>query len=168
VNDDYVWVIDDDRSIRWVVEKAFKQADIQVTCFESADEALELIRSNAIPPDAIVSDIRMPGSDGLALLKQLKQQQTETPVLIMTAFSDLDSTVSAFEDGAYEYISKPFDVDEVIAKTRRACQAYRERRNNEQHNSSTVNHENTDTGHTPSIQEPAPELLGESARELPF
>jgi len=127
VNEEYIWVIDDDRSIRWVLEKAFKQADMNVTCFESADEALEMIRSNAIPPDAIVCDIRMPGSDGLALLKQLKQQQTDTPVLIMTAFSDLDSTVSAIEGGAFEYISKPFDVDDVIDKTRRACQTHREK-----------------------------------------
>ena len=127
MNEEYVWVIDDDRSIRWVLEKAFKQADINVTCFESADEALEMIRSNAIPPDAIISDVRMPGSDGLALLKQLKQQQTDTPVLIMTAFSDLDSTVSAIEGGAFEYIPKPFDVDDVIDKTRRACQVHREK-----------------------------------------
>ncbi len=76
MNEEYVWVIDDDRSIRWVLEKAFKQAEIQVTCFESADEALDMVRSNALPQDAIISDIRMPGSDGLALLKQLKQQQT--------------------------------------------------------------------------------------------
>jgi len=129
VSGDYVWVIDDDRSIRWVLEKAFKQADIEVSSFESADEALAMARSNAVPPDAIISDIRMPGSDGLDLLKQLKQQQSDLPVLIMTAFSDLDSTVSALEGGAFEYIPKPFDVDDVIEKTRRACQTHREKRN---------------------------------------
>lgn len=128
MNEEHVWVIDDDRSIRWVLEKAFKQADIDVTCFETADEALEMIRANALPPDAIISDIRMPGSSGLGLLKQLTQQEAETPVLIMTAYSDLDSTVSAMEGGAFEYIPKPFDVDDVIEKTRRACQAHRQKR----------------------------------------
>lgn len=161
MNEEYIWVIDDDRSIRWVLEKAFKQADMNVTCFESADEALEMIRSNAIPPDAIVCDIRMPGSDGLALLKQLKQQQTDTPVLIMTAFSDLDSTVSAIEGGAFEYISKPFDVDDVIDKTRRACQTHREKlislhriQENPENNDSHNNADNNDD---------APTLLGDSA-----
>ncbi len=163
MNDEYVWVIDDDRSIRWVLEKAFKQANMQVTCFESADEALEMVRANAIPPDAIISDIRMPGSDGLALLKQLKQQQTDTPVLIMTAFSDLDSTVSAIEGGAYEYIPKPFDVDDVIAKTRRACQSHREKRTNGQTavSSSTVQSEKSTNGEF--NVEAAPVLLGDSA-----
>jgi len=161
VNEDYVWVIDDDRSIRWVLEKAFKQADMQVTCFESADEALEMIRSNAIPPDAIISDIRMPGSDGLALMKQLKQQQTDTPVLIMTAFSDLDSTVNAIEGGAFEYIPKPFDVDDVITKTRRACQSHREQR---EALTSSNSSPTPASSLSSSVQEQskAPALLGES------
>lgn len=126
MNEDYVWVIDDDKSIRWVLEKAFKQAGMQVTTFESADEALQLIRDNAIPPNAVISDIRMPGSDGLSLLKQLKSVHPELPILIMTAFSDLDSTVAAFEEGAFEYIAKPFDVDTVIERTQRACALQRE------------------------------------------
>jgi two-component system nitrogen regulation response regulator GlnG len=121
MSDEYIWVIDDDQSIRWVLEKALKQAGMQVSSFDSADEVLQLVRDNAIPPDAIISDIRMPGSDGLTLLKQLKSSHPDTPVLIMTAFSDLDSTVSAFESGAFEYIPKPFDVDAVIEQTRRAC-----------------------------------------------
>lgn len=126
MNNDYVWVIDDDKSIRWVLEKAFKQADMEVTSFESADEAMQLIRENAIPPSAVISDIRMPGSDGLSFLKQLKTVHPELPILIMTAFSDLDSTVTAFEEGAFEYISKPFDVDSVIERTQRACELKRE------------------------------------------
>jgi len=159
VNQDYVWVIDDDRSIRWVLEKAFKQANMHVTCFESADDALELVRSNAIPPDVIISDVRMPGSDGFALLKQLKQQQNDTPVLIMTAFSDLDSTVSAFDGGAYEYISKPFDVDEVIAKAQRASQAHRE---NRAQKARTLK-KNVATQNPLELKaQEAPELLGDS------
>ncbi len=124
----YVWVIDDDQSIRWVLEKALKQEQMQVSTFESADEALQLLRDNAIPPDAIISDIRMPGSDGLSLLKQIKSTHPDTPILIMTAYSDLDSTVAAFEGGAFEYIPKPFDIDEVIEQTRRACTLQHERR----------------------------------------
>ncbi len=126
MNNDYVWVIDDDKSIRWVLEKAFKQADMQVTTFESADEALQLVRENSIPPNAVISDIRMPGSDGLSLLKQLKSVHPDLPILIMTAYSDLDSTVTAFEEGAFEYIAKPFDVDSVIERTQRACLLQRE------------------------------------------
>ena len=121
MSDEYVWVIDDDQSIRWVLEKTFKQAGMRVNTFESADEALDVMRGNAIAPDAIISDIRMPGTDGLSMLRRLKGTHPDTPVLIMTAFSDLDSTVSAFEGGAFEYIPKPFDVDAVIEQTRRAC-----------------------------------------------
>lgn len=126
MNDEYVWVIDDDKSIRWVLEKALKQANMEVTTFETADEALQLIRDNAIPPNAVISDIRMPGSDGLSLLKQLKAAHPDLPILIMTAFSDLDSTVTAFEEGAFEYIAKPFDVDKVIERTQRACELQRD------------------------------------------
>lgn len=123
MTEEYVWVIDDDQSIRWVLEKALKQANMQVSVFESADEALEALGANALIPDAIISDIRMPGSDGLSFLQQFKEKNPDVPVLIMTAFSDLDSTVTAFERGAFEYIPKPFDVDEVIEQTRRACDA---------------------------------------------
>ena len=121
MSDEYVWVIDDDQSIRWVLEKTLRQAGMQVNAFESADEALEAMRGNALAPDAVISDIRMPGSDGLSLLKQFKTTHPDTPVLIMTAFSDLDSTVSAYEGGAFEYIPKPFDVDTVIEQVKRAC-----------------------------------------------
>ena len=121
MSDEYVWVIDDDQSIRWVLEKTLRQAGMQVNTFESADEALEAMRENALAPDAVISDIRMPGSDGLSLLKQFKTTHPDTPVLIMTAFSDLDSTVSAFEGGAFEYIPKPFDVDTVLEQVKRAC-----------------------------------------------
>lgn len=128
MSDEYVWVIDDDQSIRWVLEKTLKQAGMQVNVFESADEALDAMRANALAPDAVISDIRMPGSDGLSLLDQMKRNHPELPVLIMTAFSDLDSTVSAFERGAFEYIPKPFDVDNVIDQVRRACSSGKELR----------------------------------------
>ena len=128
MSDEYVWVIDDDQSIRWVLEKTLKQAGMQVNVFESADEALDTMRGNALAPDAVISDIRMPGSDGLSLLNQMKRSHPDLPVLIMTAFSDLDSTVSAFEAGAFEYIPKPFDVDTVIDQVRRACSLQKDQR----------------------------------------
>ena len=121
MSEEYVWVIDDDQSIRWVLEKTLKQAGMQVNVFESADEALDAMRGNSLAPDAVISDIRMPGSDGLSLLDQMKRSHPDVPVLIMTAFSDLDNTVTAFERGAFEYIPKPFDVDNVIEQVRRAC-----------------------------------------------
>ena len=121
MSEEYVWVIDDDQSIRWVLEKTLKQAGMQVNVFESADEALDAMRGNSLAPDAVISDIRMPGSDGLSLLDQMKRSHPDVPVLIMTAFSDLGNTVTAFERGAFEYIPKPFDVDNVIEQVRRAC-----------------------------------------------
>lgn len=156
MNNDYVWVIDDDKSIRWVLEKALKQTSMEVTTFESADEALQLIRDNAIPPNAIISDIRMPGSDGLSLLKQMKVAHPDVPILIMTAFSDLDSTVAAFEDGAFEYIPKPFDVDHVIERTQRACDSLREkkRRSDRPEKKAAANQQQEELiGEAPAMQE---------------
>ncbi len=155
MNDEYVWVIDDDKSIRWVLEKALKQANMEVTTFESADEALQLIRENAIPPNVVISDIRMPGSDGLSLLKQLKMVHPELPILIMTAYSDLDSTVAAFEEGAFEYIAKPFDVDSVIERTQRACELQRDQQQNTKTKTRTApTQEQTDEliGDAPAMQ----------------
>ena len=155
MNDEYVWVIDDDKSIRWVLEKALKQANMDVTTFESADEALQLIRDNAIPPNVVISDIRMPGSDGLSLLKQLKAVHPDLPILIMTAYSDLDSTVTAFEEGAFEYIAKPFDVDSVIERTQRACELQRDQLQRPNAiTSKTTAHEQSDEliGDAPAMQ----------------
>ncbi|MFK7892319.1 MAG: nitrogen regulation protein NR(I) [Granulosicoccus sp.] len=126
MSDENVWVIDDDQSIRWVLEKTLKQAGMHVNVFESADEALDALRGNSLAPDAVISDIRMPGSDGLSMLNQLKQTHPDMPVLIMTAFSDLDSTVAAYENGAFEYIPKPFDIDTVLEQVRRACNLQKE------------------------------------------
>ncbi|OQW95171.1 MAG: nitrogen regulation protein NR(I) [Beggiatoa sp. IS2] len=115
-----VWVIDDDKSIRWVLEKALNQANIEVTCFDNANRVLTEL-NNTIP-DVIITDIRMPGLDGLALLEKLRQTYPQVPVIIMTAYSDLDSTVSAYQAGAFEYLPKPFDVDEAVELVRRAIQ----------------------------------------------
>ncbi len=155
MSSEYVWVIDDDQSIRWVLEKALKQADMQVSTFESADEALDLVRSNALPPDVVISDIRMPGSDGLSLLKQLKALHPDLPILIMTAYSDLDSTVAAFEEGAFEYIPKPFDVDTVIERTQRACALHKSNSSSTRKTPSTSNENKQDEliGEAPAMQE---------------
>ena len=109
----HVWIIDDDRSIRWVLEKALLSAGIQTRTFDTADSALQQLGREV--PDAIVSDIRMPGMDGLGLLSNLHNNHPEVPVIIMTAHSDLDSAVAAYQGGAFEYLPKPFDVDEAVA-----------------------------------------------------
>ena len=114
-----VWVIDDDRSIRWVLEKTLQKADMDVTCFESAEKVLNSMEGRQ--PDVVVSDIRMPGMDGLELLEILQSRYPGLPVIIMTAHSDLESAVSAYHGGAFEYLPKPFDVDEAVQQIRRAC-----------------------------------------------
>jgi two-component system nitrogen regulation response regulator GlnG len=114
-----VWVIDDDRSIRWVLERALQRADMQVTSFSNAVAILEMLDRQQ--PDVIISDIRMPGMDGLELLRQINKHHPSLPVIIMTAHSDLDSAVSAFHGGAFEYLPKPFDLDEAVDQVRRAC-----------------------------------------------
>ncbi len=113
-----VWVVDDDRSIRWVLEKALKQAGMAVQSFESGDAVLKQLQRQE--PMALVTDIRMPGISGLELLEQINTDHPEMPVIIMTAHSDLDSAVSAYQGGAFEYLPKPFDVDEAVELVRRA------------------------------------------------
>ncbi|MDX1593508.1 MAG: nitrogen regulation protein NR(I) [Gammaproteobacteria bacterium] len=113
-----VWVVDDDRSIRWVLEKALQGAGLSVRTFESGDAMLDALRQNL--PDALFTDIRMPGIDGLQLLERLQADYPDLPVIVMTAHSDLDSAVSAYQGGAFEYLPKPFDVDEAVALVQRA------------------------------------------------
>jgi len=113
-----VWIIDDDRSIRWVLEKALTRESIAFKSFASADEALSELSLEA--PQVIVSDIRMPGESGLKLLQRAKELYPQLPVIIMTAYSDLESAVAAFQGGAYEYLPKPFDVDHALELVRRA------------------------------------------------
>lgn len=113
-----IWVVDDDDSIRWVLEKALGKESLAVSCFDNSEK---LLANFAIDkPDVIISDIRMPGMDGISLLDRIKESAPDLPVIIMTAYSDLDRAVSAFQGGAFEYLSKPFDVDEVVALVKRA------------------------------------------------
>lgn len=118
-----VWIIDDDQSIRWVLDKAFQKTAMQTRCFSSADEVIQTLQANPDLPNVIISDIRMPGTDGLQFLQKFKTEHPNMPIIIMTAHSDLRSAVSAYEGGAFEYIPKPFDVDEVIDLTTRACES---------------------------------------------
>ncbi|MEO8004802.1 MAG: nitrogen regulation protein NR(I) [Betaproteobacteria bacterium] len=115
-----VWIIDDDRSIRWVFEKALAREDIAFKVFASAKEALEALDSAT--PQVVVSDIRMPGGSGLELLQKMKEKHPTLPVIIMTAYSDLESAVAAFQGGAFEYLPKPFDVDHAVDLIRRAME----------------------------------------------
>ena len=113
-----VWVADDEKSIRWVLDKALSKEGISVTCFESAEALLTEIDSGQ--PDVVVSDIRMGGMDGLALLSRLREQHPDVPVIVMTAHSDLDSAVASIQGGAFEYIPKPFEVGEAVSIVKRA------------------------------------------------
>jgi two-component system nitrogen regulation response regulator GlnG len=113
-----VWIVDDDRSIRWVIEKALSREGIAFNSFSTAQEALAALSSGA--PEVLVSDIRMPGQSGLELLQAVKTRHPAVPVIVMTAYSDLDSAVAAFQGGAYEYLPKPFDVDQAVELIRRA------------------------------------------------
>ena len=115
-----VWIIDDDRSIRWVFEKALAREDIAFKVFASAQEALQALASST--PQVVVSDIRMPGGSGLDLLQKIKEKHPTLPVIIMTAYSDLESAVAAFQGGAFEYLPKPFDVDNAVDLIRRAME----------------------------------------------
>ena len=113
-----VWIVDDDRSIRWVLEKALAREGIPYRTFSTAYEVLQALAVSE--PQVLVSDIRMPGESGLALLTKVKEQFPQIPVIIMTAYSDLDSAVAAFQGGAFEYLPKPFDIDHALALIRRA------------------------------------------------
>ncbi|OUS03932.1 nitrogen regulation protein NR(I) [Gammaproteobacteria bacterium 54_18_T64] len=115
-----VWIVDDDSSIRWVMEKALEKAKLTVRSFEDAGKLLSALAKQPEEPDTIISDIRMPGIDGLALLDKIHAELPELPVIITTAHSDLDSAVAAYQGGAFEYLPKPFDVDDLIAVANRA------------------------------------------------
>jgi len=113
-----VWIVDDDRSIRWVLEKALAREGIPYKTFATAYEVLQALAVSE--PQVLVSDIRMPGESGIVLLNKMKERHPQIPVIIMTAYSDLDSAVAAFQGGAFEYLPKPFDVDHALALIRRA------------------------------------------------
>ncbi len=115
-----VWVVDDERSIRWVLEKALSRNGMQVECFASAEQMLERLQLGR--PDVVVTDIKMPGTDGLDLMSAIKNSHPEIPVIVMTAHSDLDSAVSSIHGGAFEYLPKPFELDDAIAIVDRALE----------------------------------------------
>jgi|TARA_A100001391_G_scaffold41959_1_gene24171 two-component system nitrogen regulation response regulator GlnG len=145
------WIVDDDRSIRWVLQKALEVVDITVRAFETGDIALnELKQGREQRPDVLISDIRMPGIDGLELLSEIKERYPELPVIIMTAYSDLDSAVSVYEGGAFEYLPKPFDVDEAVELVQRAISHSREQNSEPAEN---VNIGTDIVGEAPAMQE---------------
>lgn len=113
-----IWIIDDDKSIRWVFEKALARTDLEFKTFASITEALNEV--NHSQPQVVVSDIRMPNGSGLDFLAEIKRKYPDIPVIIMTAYSDLESAVAAFQGGAFEYLAKPFDVDQAIDIIKRA------------------------------------------------
>jgi two-component system nitrogen regulation response regulator GlnG len=115
-----VWIVDDDQAIRWVLEKALARGGMTTRSFSQAPEVLAALETEV--PAALVSDIRMPGGNGLDLLRQIKERHPALPVIVMTAFADLDSTVSAFQGGAFDYLAKPFDVNDAVALIQRAAQ----------------------------------------------
>lgn len=138
-----VWIVDDDQSIRWVLEKALSKQQMPCRVFEDAHDVMDALDKDV--PQVLVSDIRMPGDSGLALLEKVKDRFPQVPVIVMTAYSDLDSAVSAFQGGAFEYLPKPFDVDAAVALIRRAVQE-----------------SEPSTGAETSAAELAPELLGQA------
>jgi two-component system nitrogen regulation response regulator GlnG len=112
-----IWIAEDDRSLRWVMEKAIRREDIQVKSFENAEDLLEALDQDQ--PEIIISDIRMPGMDGLELLQRIHADHPDMPIIITTAHSDLDSAVAAYQSGAFEYLPKPFDLEELVDVARR-------------------------------------------------
>jgi two-component system nitrogen regulation response regulator GlnG len=142
---DKVWVVDDDKSIRWVLEKALQKAGLETRCFANATDLLKELTRDL--PHVLITDIRMPGMDGFELLKRVQRDYPSLPVIIMTAHSDLESAVAAFHGGAFEYLPKPFDVNEVVDTVQRACL------HSKQHNSPQS---------MPEGSSDTPEIIGEA------
>ncbi|MBL8472088.1 MAG: nitrogen regulation protein NR(I) [Rhodocyclaceae bacterium] len=138
-----VWIVDDDRSIRWVLEKALTREEIPCRSFACVSDAFAAMDGGEAP-QVVVSDIRMPGESGLTLLQKVKERYPQLPVIIMTAYSDLDSAVAAFQGGAFEYLPKPFDVDQALDLVRRAID------------------ESTRRDDEPAESTMAPEILGQA------
>ena len=114
-----VWVVDDDQSVRWVLEKALHQADMRTRSFERGEHLLDAIGKET--PDVLITDVRMPGMDGLAVLERLSRICPDLPVIVVTAHTDLENAVAAYQGGAFEYLPKPFDVDEAVELVRKAA-----------------------------------------------
>jgi len=147
-----VWIIDDDRSIRWVLEKALGQENLNIQSFENGDGVLNRLQREM--PDAIISDIRMPGIDGLELLEEINKLYPEVPVIIMTAHSDLESAVSSYQSGAFDYLPKPFDIDEAVTLVKRAIAHSLEQRAQQLDNTTEILQKDTEIiGEAPAMQE---------------
>ena len=144
-----IWIIDDDKSIRWVLDKALSREGMHTQTFERADSILNKLSQEQ--PDVIITDIRMPGTSGLELLTKIHHSYPELPVIVMTAHSDLDSAVASFQGGAFEYLPKPFDIDEATALVKRAI----EYRNEQTANIDDESPENSPEiiGEAPAMQE---------------
>jgi two-component system, NtrC family, nitrogen regulation response regulator GlnG len=138
-----VWLVDDDASIRWVLERALRNGGMLPRTFDAAESALTALRGDA--PDVLITDIRMSGQSGLELLKRIRETRPNLPVIVMTAYADLGNAVSAYESGAFEYLPKPFDIDQAVDLVRRAAR--------------TATPTAPDGGSPP----PIPELLGRAA-----
>lgn len=140
-----IWVVDDDSSIRWVLERTLNAAGLKCETFANADSVVEALERSV--PDVLVSDIRMPGMDGFSLLKVLQADYPTLPVIIMTAHSDLDAAVNAYQEGAFEYLPKPFDIDEAVSLVERAVTHSQEQKRQQQ---------------PEAIEKNAPEIIGEA------
>ena len=138
----HIWIIDDDDSIRFVLQKALENGGMEVTSFDSANNVLEKLKDGE--PDAVITDIRMPGMNGLELLSRLSELHPNLPVIIMTAHTDLESAVSAYQGGAFEYLPKPFDIDDAVELAQRASDRHKAR------------------DHVPEIISDTPEIIGEA------
>ena len=129
-----IWIIDDDQSMRWVLDKTLSNNGYLVSAFESGSEALASFKRTppGERPSLIITDVRMPGINGFELLKQIKNISPQTPIIVMTAYTDLDTTVQAFHEGAFEYLPKPFDIDDALELVARACEPVLENGGNAQ------------------------------------
>jgi two-component system nitrogen regulation response regulator GlnG len=146
-----VWIVDDDQSIRWVVEKALARENMVISCFETAKKLL--VELSKTTPDIVITDIRMPGMSGLELLKKIHSSNPNLPIIVTTAHSDLDSAVSAYQGGAFEYLPKPFDLEDLIAVTQRAINFTKDQRKASASEESISNDHNEIIGEAQSMQE---------------
>lgn len=143
-----IWVIDDDDAIRWVLERALQNADFNVRSFSTAPDCLDALSHDS--PDALITDIRMPEMDGLTLLGKVTERQPDLPVIVTTAHSDLESAVSAYQGGAFDYLPKPFDIDEAVALAQRACES---RISNTPEVAEALENDSDIIGESPAMQE---------------
>jgi two-component system nitrogen regulation response regulator GlnG len=145
-----IWVLDDDSSIRWVLERAFLREQLQCRSFSSATELYQALATDQ--PRVLVTDIRMPGDDGLQVLARVRQNYPAIRVIVMTAHSDLDSAVSAFQGGAFEYLAKPFDLSEATAMVHRALQ--------QDHEADLIAERDTDEAERAAVTLPMAGMIG--------